>query len=166
MNAVPKDAVCAEIGVLHGWFSSYIWNLTRPQKLFLIDRWLSYPCYPVAQEKYDKWMRQVLRKFSFQIRERKVKVIRGCSHEVAGLFQDGMFDWIYVDADHSYEGVMKDLLSYEPKMKSNGLILGHDYWLNENSGVIEAVRDFCAQRSWRLRFTTGDYCPSFCLERA
>jgi predicted O-methyltransferase YrrM len=36
-------------------------------------------------------------------------------------------DFLYVDADHSYDGVMADLEAWVPHVKSGGLIVGDDY---------------------------------------
>jgi len=39
---------------------------------------------------------------------------------------DKKIDVLFIDGDHSYEGVKKDFLKYEPYVKSNGLIFMHD----------------------------------------
>lgn len=36
-------------------------------------------------------------------------------------------DFLYIDGDHSYEGVKKDIKMWFPKVKSGGLIGGDDY---------------------------------------
>ncbi len=46
---------------------------------------------------------------------------------------------VFVDADHSYSGVRKDL-SMVPS-RSNMLILGHDFNIDNHSGLIRAVMD-------------------------
>ena len=42
-------------------------------------------------------------------------------------FEDGSLDWLFVDADHTYEGVTADIVAWWPKLKPGGLISGHDY---------------------------------------
>lgn len=37
------------------------------------------------------------------------------------------FDFIYLDGDHSYEGVKKEMFEYWPKVKKGGMLAGHDY---------------------------------------
>jgi hypothetical protein len=37
-------------------------------------------------------------------------------------------DFCYIDGNHEYPYVWKDLVSYYPLLKSNGLLGGHDYW--------------------------------------
>ena len=43
-----------------------------------------------------------------------------------------MFDFIYIDADHSYEACKLDLESYWPKLKQGGIMMGDDYTLTPN----------------------------------
>ena len=35
-------------------------------------------------------------------------------------------DFIFIDADHTYESVKKDIELWTPKVKHEGIILGHD----------------------------------------
>lgn len=45
----------------------------------------------------------------------------------ASLFEDGFFDLIFIDADHRYECIKKDVEACLPKLKEHGTISGHDY---------------------------------------
>ena len=38
-----------------------------------------------------------------------------------------VYDFIYIDASHEYEDVLNDLKMFLPKLKSNGIIAGHDW---------------------------------------
>ena len=62
------------------------------------------------------------------------------SWEVAKYFEDKSVDFVYIDADHSYDSVTKDIQSWYPKMKSGGIISGHDF--NNAKSVEKAVRDY------------------------
>lgn len=39
----------------------------------------------------------------------------------------GQLDFVFIDADHSYEGVKRDIEIWLPKIKKGGLLGGHDY---------------------------------------
>jgi predicted O-methyltransferase YrrM len=52
---------------------------------------------------------------------------REFSQDIHSSFADEYFDFIYIDANHSYESVKSDLINYLPKVKTGGYIGGHDY---------------------------------------
>jgi hypothetical protein len=52
----------------------------------------------------------------------------------------GKFDFIYVDGDHSYEAVKKDLEASFKLLKRQGVLSGHDI---DQIGVTRAVFEFC-----------------------
>lgn len=60
------------------------------------------------------------------------------SYEVDDKFSNREFDFLYIDAEHTYESVKKDLELYTPKVKRGGIIGGHDYTDNW-AGVRQAV---------------------------
>lgn len=49
------------------------------------------------------------------------------SYNVVDKFEDSSIDFIYIDAEHTYESVKRDLELYLPKLKKGGIIGGHDY---------------------------------------
>lgn len=65
-------------------------------------------------------------------------------------------DFVYIDADHTYEHVKRDLEHYYPKVKKGGLVAGHD--INnkrEEFGVVKAVCEFAKGK--RLRIEKCDF---------
>jgi hypothetical protein len=75
------------------------------------------------------------------------EVIVGRTPDYATKFDDNFFDYIYIDANHSYMPVYQDLLAWWPKLKSGGLFCGDDYTDVNNPGegkygVVEAVDQF------------------------
>lgn len=69
-----------------------------------------------------------------------IKDIHCCSWDAAELFEDNYFDFVFIDADHSYGSVVKDTTAWAPKVKKTGILAGHDY---EAAGVRRAVHDIC-----------------------
>lgn len=51
------------------------------------------------------------------------------------------FDMFFVDADHTKEGVLRDLELYLPLMRKGSILCGHDYESNPYNGVAEAVNE-------------------------
>jgi len=60
------------------------------------------------------------------------------SEEAAKEFKDRSLNFIFIDGDHTYEAVKKDINLWYPKLMKNGIICGHDYKHN-NSAVCLAV---------------------------
>ena len=76
-------------------------------------------------------------------------------------FEDGLFDWVYLDSDHGYENVARELEICRKKVKIGGIIAGHDYvtgqWLKrERYGVVEAVNEFCHKYNWEMIYLTNE----------
>lgn len=62
-------------------------------------------------------------------------------------FNQPLFDFIYLDARHDYDGIREDLEAWWPLLKPGGLFAGHDFikdGLNANGlfGVQKAVTEF------------------------
>jgi len=53
------------------------------------------------------------------------------SEETSSFFKDKIFDILYIDGGHEFEDILTDFLSWFPKVKDNGFIAGHDYFLPE-----------------------------------
>jgi hypothetical protein len=147
---MPKNAVCAEIGVWKGDFSKLILDVTSPKKLHLIDPWefqkeFSERMYGGAVAKSQRDMdiiyEGVKKRFNkFQ----NVILNKGKSEKVLQEFPDQYFDWVYIDGNHYYDYVLKDLEMSFLKVKRGGIIAGDDYtWgVKDAFPVRQAVEDF------------------------
>jgi predicted O-methyltransferase YrrM len=86
-------------------------------------------------------------------------------------FDDNTFDMIYLDGDHEYKGVVKDLEVAYQKIKPNGWLMGHDYEMNMKKaktschfGVKQAVDEFCERYNQRIYAKGMDGCVSFAIQ--
>lgn len=66
------------------------------------------------------------------LNDSRVKIIKHDSSTLSKEYDDGYFDLVFIDADHSYEGVKKDINAWYNKVRDGGIVSGHDY---EQSGV-------------------------------
>jgi SAM-dependent methyltransferase len=152
LDRLTPGAVCAEVGVWRGDFSAQILAATSPSELHLIDPWSFQPEFPrrafggaVARGASD--MDRLYEDVQSRFRGRSEVVIhRAYSHEALAGFADGYFDWIYIDGNHYYDYVRRDLEVSLRKVRPGGIIAGDDYDWGEDEGlpVERAVRDFAA----------------------
>ena len=143
---MPKGGRGAEIGVWEGDFSAEILNITSPSELVLIDPWDLLAAkkeeHTHSQHASDELMRQKYEEIVNGLGKLDNCTIRkGFSAEVMETYPDNYFDWAYIDGNHLYDFVLKDILVCARKVKSGGVIAGDDFWWKRNnrSHVREAV---------------------------
>lgn len=56
----------------------------------------------------------------------RITPIRLPSVQAATLFPDEYIDFLFLDADHTYNPVKKDIEAWWPKLKAGGIFCGHD----------------------------------------
>ena len=164
LSLMPKLGICAEIGVAQGDFTQDIIAINNPGVLHLVDSW--------GSKRYgEKMMHNVMSRFSTQIETGNVRINRGISTEILSTFEDGYFDWVYIDTVHDYEITRSELEICKDKVKPGGIIAGHDYCMGNwkkglKYGVIEAVYNFCVENDWEILYITSEIKnPSFALRR-
>jgi len=158
LRKLGRGGVGAEIGVFRGDFSERILLIARPRRLHLIDPWKFEPGAAYDQSLYgrghasgqaamDAIHDSVRERFDHEIQVGTVVIHRSGSAEAAAQFDDGYFDWVYIDGNHLYEFVLRDLESYYPKVKPRGFIAGDDYGVEGwwHDGVTRAVDEFAAR---------------------
>lgn len=60
-------------------------------------------------------------------------------------FDDEFFDVVFIDADHSYDAVNRDIKHWLPKVKKGGILCGHDI---NHYEVRNAVVDNFGENNW------------------
>lgn len=163
MLTLLPSGECAEIGVFKGEYSAHILEKNDPIKLHLIDVWgnieLSYYDYEMTDDATQNMIfNSIKRKYG---KLDNVNIIKSLSTKAAELFKDETLDWVYIDADHSFEGCYNDLVAYNPKVKTDGYICGHDwlpeYFHRDGFGVNTAVLKFVEENNYILSLITDEY---------
>jgi len=133
----------AEVGCMEGATSSKLLKFCPKLKLICVDLWESD--YDVlsdyCKETYKDWdFDEIKRRFDYVVSpyRHRVTELQGLSWEMADRVEDGSLDFVFIDADHSYESVKKDIIAWVPKLKPGGLLSGHDIHLE---GVLKAVKE-------------------------
>jgi hypothetical protein len=159
------SGIGVEIGVASGSYSEVLLKHTPLKKIYLVDPWRDYLNVNAAdyygnQKEQDKRYDEVVNKFKCYAD--RVVILRKESIEASKDFANEYFDFIYIDANHSYEFVKEDIEKWYPKLKSNGVMSGHDYLVNNRGrdGVKIAVDEFCFGLKLKLYVTGGTRrCP-------
>lgn len=138
-----KTGVGAEIGVQYGVFSEKIAeNYTG--RVLCIDLWGDETIYNEAKMRLSN--------------PEKFKLYRADSLTIAEFLPDGVLDWAYIDANHHKKEVLADLEAWYPKVRSGGILAGHDYCTSDSDiEVIEAVDEWCEATGYKIQITTEDY---------
>jgi hypothetical protein len=163
LEMLPKQSVCAEVGVHRGDFSARILQIVNPKELHLMDPWkyetssdYKEAMYGGAakggQQEMDERCQLVRQRFASEIKSGQITIHRDFSSNVLSKFADGYFDWIYIDGNHLYEFVKQDLELSLKKTKPKGYITGDDYqsggWWR--GGVKKAVDEFVREKPVEL----------------
>lgn len=140
-----KKLIGAEIGVEWGEYSEYLLSTGFFEKFFSIDDWntefydtLDNHNRPLTLDKENPAYLYTLKRLG---KFNESTVIREKSSMAVNLFDDNYFDFIYIDSNHTYENVIKDLESWWPKLKDGGMFCGDDYY-NGNHGVDWAGKQY------------------------
>lgn len=73
----------------------------------------------------------------------RLHLIRDFSHQAHEKFEDESLDFIFIDASHQYKDVKKDIEYWSPKVRSGGLISGHDINMKDvQKAVNETLTDW------------------------
>jgi hypothetical protein len=135
----------AEIGVCDGRYSEILCQNIPNLDLLAVDSWQGAWALgkPVAIQRLEPF---------------KVTIIEGLSVETAKTVSDGKLDFVFIDAEHSYESVKQDVEAWTPKVRKNGIVSGHDYYKTRqgNIGVIKAVNEYVDKHGYKLQCTRWD----------
>ena len=147
------DAVFVEIGVWLGKSTLYMAEEIKKSgkniKFYAIDPFeicgKMIDPFPVPARKGQPWtMEQSYfhdhwKKVSEPVKD-YVQLLKGYSYDEVRGFEDESIDFVFIDGEHDYESVKKDIKDWLPKVKKGGVIAGHDY-VQIHQGVIQAVTE-------------------------
>lgn len=149
--------IIGEIGVCKG-ANFYEMIKHNPKVAVAIDSWIDDGTISRNDSGYTQEMlNQQYEEFTKSMTDKSfVKIYREYSFDAAAHFKDNYFDLIYIDADHSYEGCLRDIEDWYSKVKKGGFLLGDDYRIykgrlpNIKFEVIEAVNEFTRKNNLKF----------------
>ena len=143
-----------EVGVNSCSFCTQLLELLRLARhdlcgYYLVDPWPhGYKCGSCGGDGVtdDKWDNLYAAACKLTVKHLVLKTMRLTSLEAAKLFPDGSLCCVYIDADHTFDSVTEDIKAWLPKVRSGGVLCGHDYsggW----QPVVDAVDKYFIPRA-------------------
>lgn len=173
-----NNPIIAEIGVFECDFSKKLYNMFSPKELHLFDTFRNFEQVSSGDVDGNNFRittgehiyKNALDQFQ---NKNNVFIHEGYSNVTLNQMKDKYFDMIYIDGDHSEEGVYSDLIISHQKIKKNGWIVGHDLALNKAkcqnnwdfTGVRNAVTRFCEEKKLKIDALFLDGCISFAIKK-
>lgn len=143
---LPKGAKILEIGSFFGLSSCIMANALRDAgnetaRIYCIDLWENYHGSSLEAFKANCEKSGAL-PYIIPIQENSSIAVQ--------KFKKASLDLIFIDGNHTYEGVSADLSLYWDKIAEGRVILGHDY-APGSKGVLQAVAEFKEKfPSWKF----------------
>lgn len=130
--------VGVEIGVAEGIYSLVLCQNIPDLKLYCVDLWDTY--YRGTTKLKDTAMQMEALELAHQkLDPYGATFIRKPSMDAVRDFANGSLDFVYIDGDHSFDFVMQDLIEWSKKVRSGGIVSGHDAYRFRGAGVVDAV---------------------------
>lgn len=142
-----NDSIFVEVGIWKGKSICFLGELlkqcNKTPKVFAVDTFKGTPNDEIQQKEIQNLGGSTLSLFKSYLKdlslENLIIPLELDSIEASKKFQDNSIDIIFIDGDHSYEAVRKDLQAWFHKMKNNSIMSGHDFW---HEPLRKAVEDF------------------------
>lgn len=149
-SKLPLQGVGAEVGSREGMYARELLKHKEITRLYVVDPFAPYQdenCWTTYQQQARYLLAADL--ILFRHNDRVARMFMA-STEAAKQFKPGELDFVYIDANHSYESVKEDVHCWFPIVKPDGILGGHDFD-PEFPGVIKAVTEFAEQHGLKVQ---------------
>ena len=126
-NVVGENARFVEVGSWKGNSTSYLALVVKKHggHIYCVDHWRGSPGVPHHRIKKDCFeiFSQNMRVLGYTnyITPMKMTSVKACKK-----FRDNTLDLVFIDADHRYKSIKRDIEIWWPKLKVGGVMCGHD----------------------------------------
>lgn len=147
-----RNLVGVEIGVYLGHNSFNLCDCLSMQQLYLIDPYCKYVQEGIEFDTTPLEQKAHKRMKPF---DDKLVWMRKYSEECHNDLPSNL-DFIYIDGNHTYEYIKKDIELFYPKLKKGGIMGGDDFNASY-LGVVKAVMEFCHGYKVKLQGCESDW---------
>jgi hypothetical protein len=115
----------AEIGTERGIYAETLCKANPRAALICVDSWTAYSGYRdhTQQDEIDGCFREAVERLA----KYNTVIKRMPSMTAAAAIQDKSLDFVYIDANHEWPYVTQDIYYWARKVRSGGIVAGHDY---------------------------------------
>ena len=163
LGVTGRRLVGVEIGVHKGEHAESLLSHLDIKTLYLVDPYAMYAEYEESRSHYGDDASLDLAKAEAigRLAPNAGKISWGFkrSGDAAAEIPDGI-DFVYVDGDHEEHSVRADIASFYPKVRSGGVIGGHDVYngfTRQHDGVVRAVSQFAVRNDLTLQVELPDW---------
>lgn len=154
----------AEIGVERGMYSEVLCQNIPGLQLYAIDVWQCYPGYRehVHQNKLDRFYAEAQER----LQAYPVQLVKAFSVDAAKQIENESLDFVYIDAAHDFLNVTQDIYHWSQKVRSGGIVAGHDFKRSKGDSYTNHVKDVVQAWTYAhgihpLFIVRGDHSPSW-----
>ena len=119
-----------EVGVYKGAYTKAL--LDAGLKVYGVDPWKAFKGQgrtQRVQDRQDFLYGHAQRYLKEYIDKGQCELVRKTSMEALDDFKDKSLDFVYIDGDHTFGHVGQDIYQWSKKVKTGGVVAGHDYFL-------------------------------------
>jgi predicted O-methyltransferase YrrM len=176
VSRIP-NGIFVEIGTHTGDFADFILSNSTNSTVYCLDPYINYKEYDdrINEITGDDLFNSVQNKLKSKFGDRVIFIRKFSEKAVDDIPND--IDFLYIDGNHRYTYVLKDLELFFPKVKHNHIIVGDDAvdhdetkrnqngdvridWNSESYGhygVIKAFREFCNKKKLQSKIIGSQY---------
>ena len=161
---LPKGCEFAEVGVGTGGFTRQVLSVCAPRLFVGIDEFRLHELDTLWGQPTQTLFgggthaQSYRAGFADRIASGRMRVLEGDSADCLEQLEDRSLDVIYVDADHRYEFVRRDLAVARRKVRDDGWIIVNDYIMVAELGatipygVVNATHEFMLEHDWGMQY--------------
>lgn len=144
-----------EVGVRQGVNAKLILSIVPDLRLYLVDPYMVYEYRNFRSRNKWKWDLDIMDRIRLSAIRRLARAnviwLMTTSEKAAQSIEDASLDFVYIDANHTFEFVMEDIVIWGRKVRKGGIISGHDWGIR---AVRSAVTTYAKYN--RLPITVTD----------
>jgi len=127
-----NNMIGVEIGVEYAPYSKYLLKTGLFNFFYCVDSW-DDTFYDVLDGDGNPLKLTINSDLNYEIAKSNLNefdnviTLRKPSIDAVNDFEDGYFDFIYIDSNHTYDNVLMDVSMWWSKLKVGGMMCGDDY---------------------------------------